>query len=54
MHLDKDAKELNSEPETEEPVKDLLHQEPSIPLFQKDSPEGTKGDPQDEKDKSGE
>ncbi len=46
--------ELNSEKETEEPVKELLHQEPEIPLFLRDSSEGQKGDAQDEKDKTGE
>lgn len=46
--------ELNSEEETEEPVKDLLHQEPEVPLFLRDSSEGKKNDPQDEKDKTGE
>jgi hypothetical protein len=55
---DTNVNELNSEPETEEPVRDLHHQEsdqePEIPLFLKDSSEGQKGDAQDEKDKTGE
>ena len=46
--------EPNSEKETEEPVKELLHQEPEVPLFLRDSSEGQKGDAQDEKDKTGE
>lgn len=44
--------ERNFEKETEEPVKELLHQEPEVPLFIKDSAEGKKGDAQDEKDKT--
>jgi hypothetical protein len=51
---DKDLNELNSEKETEEPVRELLHREPEVPLFLKDSSEGKKGDAQDEKDKTGE
>lgn len=54
LHRDKNVNELNSEKETEEPVRELLHQEPDIPLFLKDSSEGKKGDAQDEKDKTGE
>ncbi len=46
--------ELNSENETEEPVRELLHQGSEIPLFLRDSSEGRKGDAQDEKDKTGE
>ena len=54
LHQDNNVSELNSEKETEEPVRDLLHREPDVPLFIKDSPDGQKGDPQDEKDKTGE
>ena len=54
MRQDKDLNELNSEKETEEPVRELLHQEPEVPLFLKDGSEGKKGDAQDEKDKTGE
>ena len=50
--------ELDSETETEGGVKELLHhesdQEAEVPLFLRDSSEGQKGDPQDEKDKTGE
>jgi hypothetical protein len=49
---DKDVNELNSEKETEEPVRDLLHQQSDVPLFLRDSAEGQKGDAQDEKDKT--
>ena len=55
---DTNVNELDSEPETEGEVKDLLHhesdQESEVPLFLRDSPEGQKGDAQDEKDKTGE
>ena len=54
MHQDKNVNELNSEKQTAELPKELLHQEPEIPLFLRDSPEGKKGDAQDEKDKTGE
>lgn len=54
MPQDKNMDEPNSEKETEGPVKELLHQEPDVPLFLRDSPEGKKGDAQDEKDKTGE
>jgi hypothetical protein len=53
LHQDKNVNELNSENETE-PVRELLYQEPEIPLFLRDSSEGQKGDPQDEKDRTGE
>ena len=46
--------ELNSEPETDELVKELVQEEPEVPLFLQDSAEGKKGDAQDEKDKTGE
>lgn len=46
--------ELNSEKETEGPVRELLYQESDVPVFLKDSSEGQKGDAQDEKDKTGE
>ena len=54
LHQDRNVNELNSEKETEAPVRELLHQESDIPLFLRDSPEGKKGDAQDEKDKTGE
>jgi len=54
LHQDKNVNELNSEKETEGPVRELPHQEPDVPVFLRDSPEGKKGDPQDEKDKTGE
>ena len=54
MHQDKNANELNSEKETEGPLRELLHQEPEIPLFLRDSSEGKKGDAQDEKDETAE
>ena len=54
LHQHKNVNELNSEKETEEPIRELLHQEPKVPLFVRDSPEGKKGDAQDEKDKIGE
>ena len=44
--------ELNEEVEDVEPVSSSLFNEPSTPLFMSDSPEGKKGDPQDEKDES--
>ena len=56
LNQDTDVNELNSEPETDAPVKDLLHhestQESEVPLFLRDKPEGQKGDAQDEKDKT--
>jgi hypothetical protein len=54
LHQHKNVNERNSEKETEEPVRELLHREPEVPLFLKDGPEGKKGDAQDEKDKTGE
>lgn len=54
----KNVNEPNSEKETDGPVKDLLHhasdEEPEVPLFLRDTHDGQKGDPQDEKDKTGE
>ena len=52
MHQDKKLNELNSEKGAEGPVRELLHQEPDVPLFLRDSSEGQKGDAQDEKDKT--
>jgi hypothetical protein len=52
LHQDKNVNELNSDKETEAPVRELLHQEPEVPLFIKESAEGKKGDEQDEKDKT--
>jgi hypothetical protein len=54
LHQDKNVNELRPEKETEAPLTELLHQEPEIPLFLRDGPEGKKGDAQDEKDKTGE
>ena len=54
MTQDKDVNEPNSEDETEEQVRELLHQEPEVPVFIRDSSEGPQGDPQDEKDKTSE
>lgn len=54
LHQDKNVNKLDSEKETEEPLRELLHQESDVPLFLKDSSEGKKGDAQDEKDKTGE
>lgn len=54
MNQDKNVDELNSEKPTEESVRELLHQEPDVPLFLKESSDGHKGDAQDEKDKTGE
>ena len=44
--------ELNSEKETEEPLRELLHQESDIPLFLRDGSDGQKGNAQDEKDET--
>ena len=52
MQQDPNVNELNSEKETQAPVRELLHQESDTPLFLRDSSEGQKGDPQDEKDKT--
>jgi hypothetical protein len=50
--------ELNSEPESEGGVRDLLHhesdEESEVPIFLRDGSEGQKNDAQDEKDKTGE
>lgn len=54
LHQEPNVNEVNSEVETEEPVRELLHQEPEVPLFLRDGSEGKKGDAQDEKDKTGE
>jgi hypothetical protein len=40
--------------ETEEPVKEIIQKEFETPLFLKDTLDGHKGDPQDEKDHSAE
>jgi hypothetical protein len=48
------VKELNSEKDTEEPVREPLCKEPDIPLFLRDSSDGQKCDAQDEKDETGE
>jgi hypothetical protein len=54
LHQDRNVNEVNSAKGTEEPVRELLHREPEVPLFLRDGPEGKKGDAQDEKDKTGE
>ena len=46
--------DISSEKETDAPVRELLHQEPDVPLFLREGAEGKKGDAQDEKDKTGE
>ena len=53
MNQDKTENTPASGKETE-PVRELLHQEPKVPLFLRDTPDGKKGDAQDEKDKTGE
>ncbi len=45
---------LKDESENKEVVPDILHKEPSIPLFLRDSPEGSKENAQDEKDETAE
>jgi hypothetical protein len=44
------GQELKAEVEDDEPVAKSLLKETSIPLFMSDSPEGNKGNAQDEKD----
>ena len=44
--------ELKEEVEDDEPVSQILFKEPSTPLFISDSPEGKKGNAQDEKDET--
>ena len=44
------GRELKEEVEDVEPVSSSLFNESSTPLFLSDSPEGKKGNPQDEKD----
>ena len=46
------GQELKEEAEDDEPVSKSLLQESSIPLFMGDSPEGNKGNAQDEKDET--
>ena len=56
--LNQDQNTNTTEPDsaeaTEVQVKELLHQEPDVPLFLRDSSDGEKGDAQDEKDKTAE
>ena len=52
MNQDTSVNELNSEPKTKEPVRQLLHQDSDIPLFLRDRSDSKKGDAQDEKDKT--
>ena len=52
MHQDTNVNDLNSEREAEAPLRELLHQEPEIPLFLRDGSDGQKGDAQNEKDKT--
>ena len=44
------GQELKAEVEDDEPASESLSKETSIPLFMSDSPEGNKGNAQDEKD----
>lgn len=44
--------ELKNELENKEPLAEPLFKEPSPPLFMRDSSEGKKGNPEDEKDES--
>jgi hypothetical protein len=46
------GQELKTEVEDDEPVSKSLSKESSIPLFLIDSPEGNKGNAQDEKDET--
>ena len=43
---------LKAEAENKKAVPDILFKEPSLPLFLRDSPEGNKGNQQDEKDET--
>ncbi len=44
------GQELKDEGETKEPVKENTDDQTSLPLFLRDSPEGDRGNAQDEKD----
>ena len=46
------GQELKAEVEDDEPAPESLLKETSIPLFMSDSPEGNKGNAQDEKDET--
>ena len=46
--------EVKKEVEDDNPVSESLLKESSTPLFIRDSPEGNKGNPQDEKDETAE
>jgi hypothetical protein len=46
------GQELKAEVDEDEPVSKSLSKEFSTPLFMSDSPEGDKGNPQDEKDET--
>ena len=46
------GQELKAEVEDDEPASESLLKETSIPLFMSDSPEGNKGNAQDEKDET--
>ena len=46
------GRELKDEVEDKEPVSEGLFKEPSPPLFLSDGSDGTKGNPQDEKDET--
>ena len=48
------GQELKAEVEDDEPVSKSLFKETPIPLFMSDSPEGNKGNAQDEKDETAE
>jgi len=45
---------LKAEGENKKAAPDILFKEPSVPFFLRDSPEGNKGNPQDEKDETAE
>jgi hypothetical protein len=49
---DATVSERNPEKERAEPNQILLHREPDIPLFLRDSSDGQKGNAQDEKDRT--
>jgi hypothetical protein len=54
LDQERNVNEISSEKKTDAPVRELLHQEPDVPLFLREGSEGKKGDAQDEKDKTGE
>ena len=54
VNQDINAKELDAEKKAQERVTKRLDQKEEIPLFLRAESQGQKGNPQDEKDKSGE